>query len=103
MFSFSENENVQDSASVASHAKTPNDNRQIQEYWFKEFPWLVYDKERNLFFCQYCTSDQLSNVFTKGRSAEQPRKDCLTKHENTNPHKEVMRKLKIKPSLCKQT
>ena len=82
--------------------KPTNENRNIKNYWFREFPWLVYDETRNLFFCSYCTAVKCDNIFTRGRPAVKPRKDYMVKHEATNPHKTAMSRLKIIPDVLQE-
>ena len=41
--------------------------------WFKEFPWLCHDSNRNILFCDYCINAGRENVFTKGKSVFFPK------------------------------
>lgn len=82
--------------------KPSKEKRNIKSYWFREFPWLVFDESKNLFFCSYCTAVKCDNIFTRGRPAIKPRKDSMVKHELTNPHKTAMSRLKIIPDVSKE-
>ncbi|XP_068177895.1 zinc finger protein 862-like isoform X2 [Antennarius striatus] len=62
-------------------------NRQIKADWFSIFKWLIYDKEKNLFFCTYCIEAKKTNLFTRGKCAKVPKKDDFNKHTMRADHK----------------
>ena len=48
-------------------------DRKIQSSWFTTYTWLQL--EGGMFFCKSCTKANMTNKFTKGKSANLPKKD----------------------------
>ncbi|CAM1299785.1 Uncharacterised protein at_DN1339 [Pycnogonum litorale] len=59
-------------------------SRSFKAGWFKEFPWLTL--ESNLMKCKVCCKVNKRSVFTSGKSADNPRKDDLSKHDKSTDH-----------------
>ena len=68
-------------------SKTAPVKRKLKREWFKEFPWLCHDSNRNTLFCDYCIDAGRENVFTKEIGFFFPKKDDIVKHQTSTYHK----------------
>ncbi len=66
-------------------------HRRIQLEWFLEYPWLEVDRKRAVFLCKYCRVYRPLGVFVAGKPIEDPKQDDLSKHEQTDGHKEAVK------------
>lgn len=62
--------------------------RGFKTHWTEGRPWLSYDENKNLMFCQFCMSAGKSNKFTSG--TDNFRIDSIQAHENSSFHKEAV-------------
>ena len=60
-------------------------DRKIQSSWFTTYTWLQL-LEGGMFFCKWCTKANMTNIFTKGKSADLPKKDDMRKHCQSRDH-----------------
>lgn len=68
-------------------SKTAQVKRNLKREWFKEFPRLRYDSNRNILFCDYCNDAGRENVFTKAKSAFFPKNNDIVQHQTSKDHK----------------
>ena len=61
--------------------------RTIRQEWFKKFPWLKIDENKQHFLCEICIKHNQVSIFTTGKPVGNPKKDNFTKHEETEGHK----------------
>jgi hypothetical protein len=67
-----------DADSVTSKQKATPPPRKFLESWKFGRPWLRYDQEQKLMFCDICVKSSVKNTFTSGCSIM--KKECLVKH-----------------------
>ena len=61
--------------------------RKIKLEWFMEYPWLELDENKNIFYCKLCRIYHPIGIYVSGKSAANPKRDDLRKHEATEGHK----------------
>ena len=81
-----------DKASQEQPPKKPkpynrDSHRTLNPAWFKEFDWLRFDENENIFTCSICREHHKHNIFTTGKSAAKPKKDDFVKHQITTDHR----------------
>ena len=59
--------------------------RHFQKQWLLLYPWLRYDKEKDLMFCNKCEETKKINSLTKGTNNF--RTSTITRHLDTEDHK----------------
>lgn len=80
------NANAEPSRLVSMCGETENEGKIMLE-WFIEFPWLELDEKNNVFYCKLCRIYHPIGIYVSGKSASNPKKDDLRKHEDTEGHK----------------
>ena len=81
----------------------------FQQQWFQRWPWLHYNKGRNLAFCFTCVVAYKNNhlhstpflVISTGFSYRKDAVTKFTKHENSQCHKDAVFKTISLPSTSK--
>ena len=59
-------------------------DRKIQSPWLTTYTWLQL--EGGMFFCKSGTNANMTNIFTKGKPADLPKKDDMKKHCQSRDH-----------------